>query len=567
MRRFTTLTGLFLIAIGITSCFKDGILNLNNGLIFNVNAKLLPAPITITFVNANPSGQSPIPDNIFLDFFGEGAGKLYTPTGGNNLEVVNGMVNIGIKDAVKPTVASPLRFGLNVQAPGFYPATYFVSVGGLDIPQYVVIYLVQEGNYPSGISGLKEYHQLTSSGFTSSQNLLTPLSNGKTERVHARIQSGAQVLTQAGALVTGNLQVDLVHYDNRSPASIRAISGITESIPAVGANGAPLGEVTFYPASYFTLGMKVGSVVGDRLSKPLEVIATLHPETFNPATGQFIAPGDELGVWRFDFGLNSWVQKGVATVVKEANLLKVVFNQSQTGLWMVGQPADLCQVGATLVVQSNIPQNSCSRPFFTTLIDVNTGKPLSAKWSDNYLSLENNSKITLTRLPDGAVGKLRVWEGVKGCEGQLLAESQPFQVCAPGVVSLHLANLHTNGWLPLSVMVSGFCEVEGEQVELRPHNCLMYRPAGCGVYGLLADLTDGEGCVAALKTGEIYDFKTMIGDQVYEFEDITLATGAVQYPLPGGEIATIEMETSPSGAKMTLKGLPLPEDFCSLIDQ
>lgn len=566
MRRFTTLTGLFLVAIGISSCFKDGILNLNNGLVFNVNARLLPAPVTISFVNANP-GQTNIPSNIYLDFFGEGASRLFTPTGGSNLVVVEGMVNIGLGNGPKPTLANPLRFGLNVEAPGYFPATYYVSLRGLDIPQYVVVYLVEEGNYPSGVSGLREFHQLTSTGFTSSQNMLTPLPSGKTERVHARIQSGTQVLTSASALITGNLQVDLLHYDNRSAASLRAISGITESIPATGLNGESLGEVSFYPATYYSLDMNIGSIQGHHFSKPLEITATLNPETFNPATGQYIAVGDELGVWRFDKNTGGWVQKGLATVAKEANLLKVVFEQSETGIWMVGQPVDLCQTGATLAIQSGIPQNACGRHFYTTLIDVNTGRPLSAKWSDNYLTLENNKRITLNDLPAGAVGKLQVWEGVKGCEGQLLAESQPFQVCSQGLVSLHLPSLGTTGWLPLEVSVSGYCEVKGEQLELKPKNCLMYRPAGCGVYGMLANLEDGEGCVATLKSGEIYDFKTRIGEQVYEFDNVALSAGVVDYFLQGGEIVTIEIEVGIAAAKLTFKGLPLPDDFCGLIEE
>ncbi|NUN15931.1 MAG: hypothetical protein HUU55_20080 [Myxococcales bacterium] len=565
-RRFTTLTGLFLIAIGISSCFKDGILNLNNGLVFNVNAKLLPAPVTITFVNANP-GQNSIPDSVFLGFFGEGAGRLYTPTGGSNLVVMEGMVNIGLGKGEKPSAADPLRFGLNVDAPGYFPSTYYVTLRSLDIPQYVVVYLVEEGNFPSGVSGLKEFHQLTSTGFTSSQNLLTPLTFGKTERVHAQIQSGTQVLTAAGALITGNLQVDLLHYDNRSAVSVRAISGITESIPATGLNGQALGEVTFYPATYFSLGMNVGSLQGERLSKPIQITATLNPETFNPATGQYIAVGDELGVWRFDFNTGGWVQKGAAVVVKEANLLKVVFEQAETGVWMVGQPVDLCPTGATLAIQSGIPENACDRYFYTTLVDINTGRPLSAKWSDKYLTLENNSQITLADLPAGAVGKLRVWEGVKGCEGHLLAESQPFQACAPGLVNLQLPSLSTTGWLPLEVSVSGYCEVKGEEVELKPKNCLMYRPAGCGVYGMLADLDGGEGCVGALRSGEIYDFKTRIGDQVYEFDNIALSAGSILYPLPGGEVVTIDIELALSSAKLTLKDLPLPDDFCALIEE
>lgn len=566
MRRFTTLTGLFLIAIGISSCFKDGTLNLNNGLVFNVNAKLLPAPLTISFVNAAPS-QTAIPANIYLDFFGEGAGNLYTPTGSSNLVVVEGLVNIGIKDGVKPTAASPLRFGVDVSAPGFFPGKYFVSVNNLDIPQYVVIYLVEDGNYPSGVSGAKEVHQVSSTGFSNIQHIQTPLSGGKMERVSTRIETGTRIFTPENSLVTGNVQVSMVHYDNRSPISQRTIAGLTESIPATDLNGADLGEVTFFPAGFYTLGMNAGSVEGDHFSQPLQMTLSLNPQTFNPATGQYIAPGDELNYWRFDAAANRWIQMGSAVVETSANLLQVVFPQSHAGTWLVGQAVDLCKVGATLTVRSGIPENACGRNFFTTLIDINTGRPLSAKWSNNYLDLSDKTKITLTNVPEGAIAKLQVWEGVRGCEGLLLEESQPFQACASTNVSLDLSGLNTAGWLPLSVSVSGYCEVNGARAVLMPSNCLMYRPAGCGVYGMLADLKDGGGCIATLEPGLTYDFKTMIGEQVYEFMHIPLEAGVISYPLPNGEVATIRIETSPGAAKLTLEGLPLPDDFCDLIEE
>lgn len=180
MRRYSTIAGLFLVVLVflVTSCFKDGLLNLTNGLSFSVNAKLLPAPISVSFVNADP-GITHIPENIYLDFFGEGAHNLFTPTGSNNLVVVEGLVYIGIKDKVVPTANKPLKFGMEVESPGFYPAIYFVSLNNPDNSAIHNGLYGRKGDVASGVSDKKEFHEIASTGFTSSQNLETPLNHGK----------------------------------------------------------------------------------------------------------------------------------------------------------------------------------------------------------------------------------------------------------------------------------------------------------------------------------------------------------------------------------------------------
>ncbi len=557
--------GLFLVVVVLfaSSCFKDGVLNLTNGLAFNVNAKLLPAPITVTFVNADP-GVGNIPEDIYLDFFGEGALKLFTPTGGSNLVVVEGMVHIGVKDEVKPSANSPLRFGMEVEAPGFYPATYFVSLYNKDIPQYVTVYLVQKGNTPSGVSDKKEIHQVPSTGFTSSQNLETPLINGKKEKAKLSIQPGTKLLTINDALVTGNVQVSLVHYDNRSSVSLRSISGITESIPATGLAGEDLGNISFYSAGLYMLQLYAGSVNADRFSKPVQINLTLNPQTYNPETGQYVKAGDVIGLWRFDERENRWKGMGQAEVKEEFGKLTLSFEQTYAGVCMAAQAANLCEEGATLRIKSGIPEGACARSFYTTLVDINTGKPLSTKWSDNYLPMDNNSRISLTNIPENAIAKLQVWEGVKGCEGQLLAESQPFSACDADEFQLDLSELNTQGWLPLSMSLTGYCTVNGVEVEIPPTSSITYRPAGCGVYGLLGELEEGQGCIATLKKGAVYDFKTRLGTEVFEFMQIPIEDGEIHYTLANGETAIIRVETDPGGAKLSIEGLPLPEDICEL---
>jgi hypothetical protein len=100
-----------------------------------------------------------------------------------------------------------------------------------------------------------------------------------------------------------------------------------------------------------------------------------------------------------------------------------------------------------------------------------------------------------------------------------------------------------------------------------PEFQLMYRPAGCGVYGLLGEFSDGSGCIATLTTGQTYDFKTRIGEKTYEFMNVPLENGLISYPLDNGANALILVETNPGGASLSFEDLPLPADFCDLIEE
>jgi hypothetical protein len=562
MRR--TFTALILLLV-FSSCFKDGVLNLTNGLVFNINAKLLPTPITVSFVNALP-GSDLLPDSIRLEIFGEDSGNLVTPAGSAHFVVIEGLVFIGVNDNPNPILGEPLNFGIQAEAPGFYPATYSASLPTRDIPQHISVYLIQEGATPPGVSDQRGAHQVSGAGFSAPHSLQTPLSGGKEEQVSAEFPAGAQLFTRENALVTGNVQMSLVHYDNRTPPSTRATAGITEFVDASSLNGTALGKVSFYQAGVYSLFIRSGQAQVDHFSKPLSVRMTLNSKTFNPETGQYIAEGDLLKVWRFDEKGKRWEEKGQAVVKKMAGKFLVDYPQSGAGTWMVGQAVAICQTGATLVVQSNIPAGACTRNFYTRLVDVNTGKALSNKWSDNYLSLENQKRIALHNLPEGVVAKLQVWEGVGACEGQLLAESQPFHPCGGGTIQVNLSSLNTQDWLPISISLSGYCTVKGEQVAINPNSSLMYRPAGCGVYGLVGELPGGEACMATLKKGQSYDFKTLIGNQVFEFTQIPMETGDYFQAMPNGDVARIRVDASLGAAKLIIEDLPMPSDICNLLE-
>jgi hypothetical protein len=173
------------------------------------------------------------------------------------------------------------------------------------------------------------------------------------------------------------------------------------------------------------------------------------------------------------------------------------------------------------------------------LVEVASEQSIAPKWSSHYHSLENGTELSLRDLPEDVLVKLRVWDGVRYCKGNLLAESGPLQVCASGQQVDMRAELDGTLWNSTRFRIQGFC---GDQ-EVAPGGTLLYRPAGCGNFGYLAIIDSGNVHTAVLKRGESYDFKVRLGESVFTFENVTVNSGLLEFT-----------------------GLELPADYCAAIE-
>lgn len=559
--QFTLACGLLL---SLSACKREKLLDLTEGVILNVNTDILNSPLTVTFVNSNP-GSGPINTNILIDVFGEDADKLYSPTGEGNLTVVDGMVDIALKKSEKPTPEDPITFGIVAKANGFLPSTYFFSVTDATAHQFATIALIKQSAAPEGVTFTKEVEMSGPAGLAQALNAETPLPADKEEKLTVEIPQGTTLYDANGIAVTGNIQLEVTHFDNRSTLAREALGGVVDAAPARGLQGEALGLVSFDYAGVYVMEVKNGDDTQvSSFSGAVPVTMTLNPETFNPKTSQYIQPGDLLDVWSFDETSMHWQLEFSTPVVEEGGKLLVSYNQPHLSTWLVGNAFSTCGVGTLLTIQSNIPEEACPRYYYCELIDVNTGLPIAGKWSNSYQLLNNNKTIQLTQVPSGVVAKMRVWEGVRGCTGAMLVESQPFDLCgAP--VTLDFSALNDNNWYPISVDVSGYCEAAGPDLSIAPTGVLLYRPTGCGNYGFLGMVTNGVGCTATLERGARYDFKTRYGGQVFEFFNLLMDDTDIIYTLDNGQEVVVVVTGGPTSADINLQDVPIPQSYCDLV--
>jgi hypothetical protein len=566
----TTFTRIFLLILAgvilvLSACKRDGLLDFADGLVLNVNTDILKSPVTIIIVNGNPN--TPIlPNNLDVDILGDGRENLYTLTGKNELNAVKGVINIGMKETDAPDSLEPLHFTVRAQAPGFLPAYANFSIGSdLDDTQFITVRLVQEAHLPEGVSMERKVFIADENGLNEDLWLESPLAGGKEEQMMVKVPQGTQLLDKDRDVLNGEVEVKLIHFDNRSEASLEAMSDITDAVNTMDKNGDPLGSATFEVAAGYVFEMTVNGVPVKHFSQPLEVSMELNPGTINPMTMQPLAVEDRLPVWSWLEYEQSWQKETMAEVVEEDNQLRIHYTQDHLSRWMVGGNYTVCSQGAQLSIQSGISSNDCDRYYLMEIINVETGFPVVTRWSNTYKLLNNGKSFQLTNMPEGIDAQVRIWEGTRNCRGALLAESNPFDPCGADV-NIQLNNLDKNDWYPISVNVSGYCESAETGLSVGPTGNLLYRETGCGNYGFLGKVVNGEGCTPTLRKGAAYDFKTRYGGEVFEFENIVMETTEIVYTLSNGDDVLVRVEGGPDGADIELLELPIPEDYCHFFE-
>ena len=545
------------------SCKKERLLDLTDGVVLNVNTDIIDTPVSISFVNSKPGGD--IPGNIDLDILGDGAPDIYTVTGEQNFTIVQGLVNIGIDKDASPSATDPIEFSLMVNANGFLPAVKKVIITDDQSRQHLTVHMVEEDNLPDGVSLELKNIGVNNNGISMDQSHETPLTPGKAEQVEISLEQGTKVYDTNGETLTGTLKMRLVHFDNRATDSQNAMEGFIEAGPALDESGISMGNKTIEPLGLYMLDILRGTKEVKTLSKPIAVRMTINPETTHPVSGEQVQVGDELPIWSLNEGTMAWQLEGTTIVEDNNGQLEVNYEQNHLSVWVVGYPLATCTEGSTLKIRTSIPQDACDRFYYLELINDNTDRPVARK-ALTYSTLTNGTEIELVQAPADIPVRLRVYSGVRACEQDLLAESQPFEACGSDV-DINFNHLNMNDWYPISVSVGGYCETAGPDFAIAPTGNVLYRPYNCdGKYGFLGSVVNGKGCTATLKKGAKYDFKVRYGRSVYEYIGLTMEDKEIVYTLANGDVVKIRIKGDQDSAVLFFEEIPIPEDYCDLID-
>ncbi|MEM1219622.1 MAG: hypothetical protein AAGH79_11940 [Bacteroidota bacterium] len=567
MQRINTTTATLIAAFVLflaTACQKDKVIELTEGVVFNVNTDILLSPLTISFENALETSIA-VPNNVQIDISGPGIDDIYTLAGEKNIQAVDGVINIGIKKNREPSLENPIEFTITSKANGYLTTINQFSITDGNKQTHSVIYMAEKNALPNGVVSLEESLSVNEEGLQEPISISAIGGSGEEEQMNVDIEESTIFYDADGYPVTGNLRLDLIQYNAMDEDAMLTVENMLSGFPAINGSGTELGDVTFEVAAYYSLDIFSSSKEVRTFSKPLQMRIVLDPETFNPNTNTKIQAGDALPIWSLNEELLRWENEGAAIVIEENGQLIVEYEQEHLSNWVIGGANNTCSIGATLVFNTDVPANYCSRYFYVKLINEETGLPVSNKAFD-YLDLADGTEVTLVEAPLNVSAYLEIYSGVKGCEGQLLETTDPFEVCG-ATINLQIEDIDKDDWYPIEVSVSGYCENAGPDLSVGPTGNILYRPTECGSYGILGRMVNGQGCTGTLEYGVSYDFKVRYGSEVFEYIGLTIENRTIEYTLDNGQNVEVVVIGGANNAELVFEEIPIPADYCYLLEQ
>lgn len=328
----------FVMAFGLAIVFTFMLSRCKNpldGFKTEINSNISSTSISILVTNANKNATNQTPANLTLELKGNGVSRIYEVGGGKNFTMQNGIINLILLGSDKPSSINVLNFSAILKADGFLDIEYPISIADTGSLTFQIP-MVEISNPPEGVSLVSGTATLDNTGTINSDlQISTPKTQGKLENFTCKISEGTVMKDELGNPVTGNVTVELVHYDNRSFESIQNIPGGNFAANVVDKNGNKLDPVEFETAGFVNIEIHSGSQKVKTFSKPVETLMELNELTINPKTGSAIKENDSIQIWSKSEESDTWVYEGDEVITKDVITGKLVSkaNISHLSFW------------------------------------------------------------------------------------------------------------------------------------------------------------------------------------------------------------------------------------------
>lgn len=261
---------------------------------------------------APPGFSSPIPVTVS----GPGADYIYTSGGNRALTIFQGGINLSVRKGTVVTDAIPLQFNIEINAPGYLPVVYPVTLYNLD-PVSQTINLVSFDNPPAGSASKTQSVPTDASGKTTAPiSIKLDASATKTEELSINIDSGTQLKDKDGNPVNGNIEAKILHFTDETPESMKSFPGGTKVSSIKDVNGNTLPGGTFDPSGWVNINMSVGTTDVKTFSQPIKVNMEINGK--NPKTNTDFKEGDLIETFSRSAGNAEWVKEATVTIVKNS---------------------------------------------------------------------------------------------------------------------------------------------------------------------------------------------------------------------------------------------------------
>ena len=147
--------------------------------------------------------------------------------------------------------------------------------------------------------------------------------------------------TEDGALITGKVKVEAVHYDDNSTESFPGgLVALASNVPDANGSGTTTEEVNFVSAGFTSITIKdeaSGKTVKNFGDKNITIAMTLPHNTLNPETNVTVVAGDTIPIWSYDVSTGKWNYEALGTVIANPNdnnaTWAVIYQASHLSYW------------------------------------------------------------------------------------------------------------------------------------------------------------------------------------------------------------------------------------------
>lgn len=275
------LSAVLMLAFLVTTCTEEAREDLIEGYVdgvnLNINTDIFRVPVAFYFGDANLDAGGDAPDNLSITIEGPDKDLIYSTDGQRDLKPVAGFLEIGLDKEVMITEDDPLELTVIAEAPGYVKTVQNIVLYDTTY-QYIPVNMVSLSAPPKGVSLQLGTTAADADGVMQDTAFSTPMVAGKEEMASVKLKQGTKVMNAQGEELTGNIEVQLVHFDNRSDESLASFPGGFTATNVVDENGNEMEPVEFVTAGFVALDMFVGNDEVTDFSEPVEVEVGINPD-------------------------------------------------------------------------------------------------------------------------------------------------------------------------------------------------------------------------------------------------------------------------------------------------
>ena len=517
MKKYVLILFVFLSLLFLFSCDLNNDNNGDGGVLTYITE--IRYGVSVQFVSESSNAKDGIEnvENVTMEVTGPDSALVRTISGSTDFDVDNGFICLDLVSDVSPSESNPVFFNIVAKAPGYLTTIQPVCIVDTNF-QILVVNMVNFNDLPEGASLKQQSFNVGDSGLGEEVIIETPLDN-KQEGAKVKFEKGTKFLDEDGNPITGNITATIVHFDNRSEASLINFPGGYTAYSAEDSLGNKMDPIVFLTAGFMSMDFESESKTKiESFSKPMEMSVGLNDTTHNPDyDDQIIQEGESLPVWGMDPENGTWKNLGNSKIEKSNDKYKYRYHFRHYSYrwyhwWHGGWYRWFCSTLTRIDIHSDIAKGSpCDNYYYCRIFTSHFGtqwRGYKRFYDGNKLYFTlwnyNNNDNFLAYLKDNWFWWYYGWEGT------VLGQTGLFNACT-GNPQMQIHHPLVNQ--SVDITVRAYC-ADNPNINIAPSLFVYFRePGSHWVYLGYVDKGHIETCKLVLN--HTYEFGTWFDHKWY----------------------------------------------------